>query len=127
MTFPRFSLRLLLVAVAVLCAWLAWERSGAVRRHTAAEMLRSDPAFRVHTAAEVRSAMAGREPKGAKYASVSRLRGWMSDVPIQAIAYYEDDADPAKVEMAKRLFPEALVRPISNPLPRSQRAPPPAP
>jgi hypothetical protein len=32
MTLPRFSLRLLLVAVAALCAWLAWERSVVMER-----------------------------------------------------------------------------------------------
>ncbi len=32
MKLPRFSLRLLLVAVALLCAWLAWERSVVVQR-----------------------------------------------------------------------------------------------
>ncbi|MFO0897956.1 MAG: hypothetical protein U0836_11080 [Pirellulales bacterium] len=32
MKLPRFSLRLLLVAVALFCAWLAWERSVVVQR-----------------------------------------------------------------------------------------------
>ena len=43
MTLPRFSLRLLLVAVAVLCAWPAWERSVVMQRKAAIEEMRRDP------------------------------------------------------------------------------------
>jgi hypothetical protein len=68
-----------------------------------------------------------RKVRDPKFASIPSHRRWLGDVAIQAIAYYEDDADPAKVERAKQLFLEALVRPIWNPLPRPQRAALPAP
>jgi hypothetical protein len=41
MTLPRFSLRLLLLAVAVLCAWLAWERSVVMERRALRARLES--------------------------------------------------------------------------------------
>jgi hypothetical protein len=126
-----FSLRTLLVLVTLACAWLAWERSVVMERRTVAEELRADQDFTVRTVDEVRSIfhreISSGKLRDAKFASIPRVRNWMGDVPIQAIGYREGDASQAKVAMAKRLFPEAIVRPISNPLPRSQPAPLPTP
>ncbi len=127
MKLPRFSLRLLLVAVAVavLCAWLAWERSFVKRRQSAAAMLRADPAFKVRTVDEL-LAFLGRnvDRDRAKFATIPFVRVLLGDVPMQAIGYREADADQERVELAKRLFPEAMVRPLA---PRPSPTPPPTP
>jgi hypothetical protein len=127
MTLPRFSLRLLFVAVAVvaLCAWLAWERSFVGRRRSAEAMLRADPAFKVRTVDELLSFLGRNVDRDrAKFASIPFVRVLMGDVPMQAIGYREADADQERVELAKRLFPEAMVRPLA---PRPSPAPPPTP
>lgn len=130
MTLPRFSLRLMLVALALtaLCAWLAWERSLVGQRRSAEALLRADPAFKVRTVDELLSFLGQNVDRDrATFATIPFVRTLMGDVPMQAIGYREADADQERVELAKRLFPEAMVRPLWSPTPQPGPAAPPTP
>jgi hypothetical protein len=111
MNIPRFSLRLLLLAVAVLCAWLARERSAVMQRRAALANLRANAELRVRTVEELRPILERTHVPPARIPAVwPWLRVRLGDEPIQSIAYY--DADEATIERVRRLFPEAVVAPV---------------
>jgi hypothetical protein len=111
MTLPRFSLRLLLLAVAVLCAWLAWERSVVTKRQAFRRNCNGSSQFVFTTEASWQSRMPSSRLAGAVIPprkTVSWVRELLGDEAIQSIAIdpsvREDDA-----ATAGRLFPEANI------------------
>jgi hypothetical protein len=111
MKLPRFSLRLLLLAVAVLCAWLAWERSVVVRRRVARSRL-EELGARVRVFDGVVDAFADPflgPPRKARIPSVPWLRALLGDEPIESIELPEQDFSFDQARSVSRRFPEALV------------------
>jgi hypothetical protein len=114
-----FSVRSLLVLVAVLCAWLAWERSVVVERTAALKAWKADPNVRVRTASEqlaiLRSLSPARVPRNfaamqsmtvSKIDSVPWIRRMLGDEAIQEVRLPPDDP---RAELASRVFPEARI------------------
>jgi hypothetical protein len=93
MRLPRrfsFSLRTLLVLVALLCAWLAWERHVVVERRAARHVLNE------------RGAEIGEAPDGP--ATVPWVHPLFGDTPIQSLTIPSGDK---VAERAAGWFPEA--------------------
>ena len=113
----RFSLRTLLVAMTVLCCWLAWESSVVRSRRAELNQLRANGAFEVTTADQWAERMppgyTGRPP-----ANVSLVRRWLGDQAIQEIGYYSHYLPASKEELARlsRVFPEATMQERQIPL-----------
>ena len=100
MTLPRFSLRMLLLAVAVLCAWLAWERSVVMQRRTMRTRYAGQYLF---------VTIAPEGARGVELAAVPRSRMWLfADEPVQSILLPIDSPQTA-IDEAASLFPEAYV------------------
>jgi hypothetical protein len=94
-----FSLRTLLALVALLCAWLAWERHVVEQRKAA---LADWAAMRVVIAPS--SADQPSRPQ-----SVSWIRGRLGDGAVATISV-STEHEPIDLERARRLFPEARVQ-----------------
>ena len=97
MTLPRFSLRLLLLAVTVLCAWLAWKRSVVMERRAARTKFEERAVFVFFD-----------DPPATK--GVSFVRMALGDEQVELIALSADIA-PTERERLSRLFPEASIDP----------------
>jgi hypothetical protein len=109
-SLPRFSLRLLLRTVAVLCmfcAWLGHQRSLVLERHAALAEFAEDPSFRSLTVKERDEISARMHLVCVDVVSIPIWRQWMGDTPIQTISY-RPHADAEAIERAHRLFPEAI-------------------
>ena len=108
---PRFSLRVLLLALAVLCAWLAWERSAVVRRRAARSRL-EELGARVRPFDGVVDAFADPflgPPRKASIPTVPWLRALLGDEPIESIELPEEDFSFDQARSVSRRFPEAMV------------------
>jgi hypothetical protein len=96
MTLPRFSLRLLLLAVAVLCAWLAWERSVVMERRAALNILRKRgaafPLTRAHQQSWLRQAI-----------------GEFGYVPAVILIPPNSWPDAGELKVIQATFPEATI------------------
>ena len=91
MKLPRFSLRLLLVAVAVLCAWLAWERSVVQERQA---VLTKRRAWGV--------------PASSSRARIPLHRVWFGDRAMDQL-WVPANSSRSEVQRLSRLFPEARI------------------
>ena len=104
--FPRFTLRLLLLAVAVLCAWLAWERSVVAKRRDFWATTKRDcdgSPFVLMEAWVLPNSTQAYAPRA------WGLRRWLGDKPAALIVYYGDDHNHPEIRRVARLFPEAYV------------------
>jgi len=112
MTLPRFSLRLLLLAVAVLCACLAWERSVVMERRAAIRKIYGKTGTVSFVAWDYLGHRLVPRPRWTR-----RLFG------DDAVDYFDfsADADPVDLQLAAELFPEARIlrqgAPLDSPLP----------
>lgn len=108
---PRFSLRLLLLAVALLCAWLAWERSEVIRRQ-AVRLRLEESGVRVRVFDGVVDTFADPflgPPRKAKTPTVPWFRTLLGDEPIETIELPEENFSLEQARSVSRRFPEALV------------------
>jgi hypothetical protein len=109
----RFSLRVLLIVVAVVGCWLGWQANLVHRRKVALSELRPRAVFLSSVVAEREKSSGDRLV--IPWDHVREIPFWrrlMGDESIGWI-YLEDSASPADLELAKSLFPEAHVE--SNP------------
>lgn len=114
MRFPRrplaFSLRTLLVLVAIsgaFCGWLARERRTVKARQALLARIQADHRATIRTAEQMSTRLAGAQVS-ASTAKVSLVRRWLGDQPLHFINCGEN-ADPGTVAQVRLLFPEALV------------------
>jgi hypothetical protein len=114
----RFSLRSLFIIVTVLGCWLGWESSVVRQRKALLKKLDASIAFELTTAEEWQRRYINGPPPGEPVAKVRLVRRWLGDVAIQEIGYYEHiySASSAELSQAKRVFPEARLRPRDPPL-----------
>jgi hypothetical protein len=108
MTLPRFSLRLLLLAVAVFCVWLAWERSVVANRSKIKRALSTGESLVFLEASNTTSWVNGKQ---VPVATVSWLRRQLGDEAVQEILVLPGVVE-GNVAMAKRWFPEAAITPL---------------
>ncbi len=108
-SFLRFSLRALLIAVTLVCCWLAWEMS--IVRHRQQVRQRTQERFTFASTREVVAAEIPDDTPGV--ARISFVRRWMGDVAIQQIYYLNYGTDKAEFEKQlaelERVFPEAEI------------------
>ena len=101
-----FSLRTLLALVAMLCAWLAYERSVAIERRTMRAKLNSAGASLFGPGSKT-------VPPGESPASVRWSRRLFGDEPVQLILFHPnldgEFLDGEEAAGTARIFPEAKV------------------
>jgi hypothetical protein len=110
---PRFSLRLLLLAVAVLCAWLAWlakeQRNVVLQRRRMVEELRSDSLVEVHNGLFMSHPVFNlgllRIPRSRD--GVPWVRAMMGDEPVVFIRF--QSKEDSRIEDAHKILPEANI------------------
>ncbi|HUE70754.1 MAG TPA: Hint domain-containing protein [Pirellulaceae bacterium] len=105
-----FSLRTMFVVVTLLCCYLAWETSIVRQRQAMRRELSGKPYVQVTTAeAWLQLLSPGRETP--KMATISRVRRWLGDEPIQQISYARGyhHLTEEQIDRLKRVFPEANV------------------
>jgi hypothetical protein len=101
---PSFSLRTLLVLVALFCGWLAWERHLVLQRRAARERFTRHEVTLL--AAAEWSPLPGSAPL--ERATIPVVRRLLGDEAVQII-YVPRTFDQSESERAARLFPEARV------------------
>jgi hypothetical protein len=116
----RFSLRTLLILITVVCCYLAYETSVVRHRRSELARLRSSWAFNFTTVEEVARRYPGGPPSYfppvKKPPSVSLVRQWLGDQPIQYIGYYSHMVSEAERQRVARIFPEAQMMEDHPPL-----------
>jgi len=108
--FRSFSLRTLMVLVAVcaaMFAWLAHQRSIVRARQVLLSQIQADGRAVVRSAEQMSTSVAGVQ-KSLSVATVPLVRRWLGDRPMHFINCRQG-ADPETVAQVRRMFPEALV------------------
>jgi hypothetical protein len=103
MKLPRFSLRLLLLAVAVLCVWLARERGAVMERKAAIAAFKQRADF----------IMLDLDDPALSFNELSPIRRALGDDVVEVILLLPDISQAERARLAA-LFPEATIYPLES-------------